>query len=67
MEFGYTSALDRQGRTIWIVDAHGNGKRFIVRSDEQLTAFIELQLAIGVYEPIHVDIADLGPRVSAFT
>jgi hypothetical protein len=35
-----------EGRTIWIVDAHGYGKRFIVRGDEMLTAFGELQQAI---------------------
>jgi hypothetical protein len=40
------SAADAQGRTIWIVDAHGYGKRFIVRADEILTAFIELEAAI---------------------
>jgi hypothetical protein len=39
---GWVSALDLEGRTIWIVDAHGYGKRFIVRSDEKLTAFLEL-------------------------
>jgi len=44
--YGYVSALDRKGRTIWIVDAHGYGKRFIVRSDEIRTAFVELQTAI---------------------
>jgi len=36
----------RKGRTTWIVDAHGYGKRFIVRGDEILTAFLELQRAI---------------------
>ena len=40
---GWVSALDVEGRTIWIVDAHGCGKRFIVRTDEKLTAFVELQ------------------------
>jgi hypothetical protein len=36
--------VDSEGRTIWIVDAHReNGKRFIVRSDEKLTAFLELE------------------------
>jgi hypothetical protein len=40
------SALDLEGRTIWIVDAHGYGKRFIVRADEILSAFVELQRAI---------------------
>ena len=44
--YGYVSALDRKGRTIWIVDAHGYGKRFIVRADEKLTAFLELESAI---------------------
>ena len=37
---------DLEGRTIWIVDAHGYGKRFIVCADEMLTAFLELQRAI---------------------
>ena len=43
---GWVSALDRKGRTVWIVDAHGYGKRFIVRADEMLTAFVELETAI---------------------
>ncbi len=37
---GYVSAIDSEGRTIWIADAHrGDWKRFIVRADEKLTAF----------------------------
>jgi hypothetical protein len=28
------------------VDAHGYGQRFIVRADEMLTAFVELETAI---------------------
>ena len=43
---GWVSAIDSQGRTIWIVDAHGYGKRFVVRADELLTAFLELERAI---------------------
>jgi hypothetical protein len=43
---GWVSALDLQGQTIWIVDAHGYGQRFIVRAEEKLTAFMELQRAI---------------------
>ena len=43
---GWVSALDLEGRTIWIVDAHGYGKHFIVRSDEKLAALVELQRAI---------------------
>jgi len=43
----WVSAIDSQGRTIWIVDAHrDDGKRFIVRADEKLTAFLELELVI---------------------
>jgi hypothetical protein len=38
--------LDSQGRTIWIADAHGYGKRFVVRADENLIAFVELERAI---------------------
>jgi hypothetical protein len=44
---GWVSAVDSEGRTIWIVDAHrDDGKRFVVRADENLTAFLELQAAI---------------------
>jgi hypothetical protein len=44
---GWVSAIDREGRTIWIVGAHrGNGRPFIVRADEKLTAFLELESAI---------------------
>jgi hypothetical protein len=36
--------VDSNGRTIWIVDAHrDDGKRFIVRADEKLSAFLELE------------------------
>jgi hypothetical protein len=50
---GWVSAIDREGRTIWIADAHrDNGKRLVVRADEKLTAFLELErttheLALG--------------------
>jgi hypothetical protein len=44
---GWVSAIDSEGRTIWIVDAHGDdGKRFNVRADEIVTAFVELERAI---------------------
>ena len=44
-------AVDRDGRTIWIVDAHrGDGKRFVVRADEKLTAFLELESTIRAAE-----------------
>ena len=45
--WGCVSALNSDGQTIWIADAHrDNGKRFIVHADEKLTAFIELESAI---------------------
>jgi hypothetical protein len=36
---------------IWIVDAHSYGKRFIVRADEKLTAFVEIEAAIRRRSP----------------
>jgi hypothetical protein len=42
--WGCVSAINSNGRKIWIADAHrGDGKRFIVRADEKLTAFLELE------------------------
>ena len=42
--WGYLSAVDRQGQTIFIADAHrDDGKRFVVHADEKLTAFLELE------------------------
>ena len=46
--WGCVSAIDSNGRTIWIADAHrDNGKRFVVHADEKLTAFVELEVAIA--------------------
>jgi hypothetical protein len=45
--WGCVAAVDRDGRTIWIVDAHrDNGKRFVVHADEKGTAFAELVASI---------------------
>jgi hypothetical protein len=34
---------------IWIADAHrDDGKRFVVRTDEKLTAFLELESAVCI-------------------
>ena len=45
--WGCVSAVDSDGRAIFIADAHrGDGKRFIVRADEKLTVFIEPETAI---------------------
>jgi hypothetical protein len=44
---GWVSAIDSQGRTIWIADAHrGDSQRFVVHADEKLIALIELESAI---------------------
>jgi hypothetical protein len=45
--WGCVAAMDSNGRTIWIADAHrGDGKRFVVHADDTLTAFLELESAI---------------------
>ena len=46
--WGCVSALDREGRTIWIADCNRSdgAKRFVVHADEKLTAFVELEAAI---------------------
>jgi len=47
LELGLRSTVDSRGRTIWIADAHrDDGKRFVVRADEKLTAFMELESVI---------------------
>ena len=53
--------MDLEGRTIWIVDAHGYGRHFVVRADEILTAFAELERAIhefAVLAPLHPTVDD---------
>jgi hypothetical protein len=51
--WGCVSAIDSNGRIIWIVDAHrGDGKRFVVRADEKLTAFMELESVIHESFPV---------------
>jgi hypothetical protein len=51
---GYISAVDSEGRTIWIVDAHRDGQRFIVRADEKLTCVCGTRTAmqaVGQHRP----------------
>ncbi len=41
--WGCVAAIDSNGRTIFVVDAHReDGKRLVVQAGEKLTAFIEL-------------------------
>jgi len=45
--------VDSNARTIWIADAHrGDGKRFVLRADELLTAFLELKSAISELQKV---------------
>jgi hypothetical protein len=45
--WGCVSAVDSNRRMIWIADAHrDDGKRFVVRVEEKLTAFVGLESAI---------------------
>ena len=42
--WGYTTLVNLRGETLYCVDAHrGDGKRYLVHSDELLTAFLELE------------------------
>jgi hypothetical protein len=37
------------GERIWIAEAHrDDGKRFVARGEEKLTAFLELEVAIRI-------------------
>jgi hypothetical protein len=41
---GWVSVVDPGGRALWIVYVHrDNGKRFVARSGEMLSAFLELE------------------------
>jgi hypothetical protein len=48
--WGCLSAVDSNGRTIWIVDDdRGDGKRFVAQAEEKLTAFLELARMISTH------------------
>jgi hypothetical protein len=45
--WGCVATVDREGRTIFVADAHrDDGKRFVVHADDKFTAFLELERAI---------------------
>jgi hypothetical protein len=45
--WGCVATVEARGRTIFVADAHSDdGKRFVVRADEKLTTFVELESAI---------------------
>ena len=44
--WGCVSTINSDGQTIFVADAHrDDGKRFVVRADEKLTAFMEMEKA----------------------
>ena len=43
--WGCIVSVESEGRDIFVIHAHRNGERFIVRADEILTAFLELERA----------------------
>jgi hypothetical protein len=46
--WGWFSAIDFNGRTIWIADAHVTTESvFVARADEKVTAFLELERVTG--------------------
>jgi hypothetical protein len=45
--WGCLATVDCRGRTTFVADAYrDDGKRFVVRADEKLTAFVEMESAI---------------------
>jgi len=45
--WGCVSTINSNGQTIFVADAHcDDGRRFIVRADQKLRAFLELTSAI---------------------
>ena len=45
--WGCIATINSKGQTIFVADAHrGDGKRFFMRADEKLSAFIELESVI---------------------
>jgi len=54
--FGWALGVDSCGQTIWNAAAHrSDGKRFILRADEKLTAFLELEAVIRAWSRIGID------------
>ena len=46
VSWGYCSAVTKDGWR-WIVDAHRDGRHYIVHSDELLSAFLELEATLS--------------------
>ena len=47
--WGCVAVVDGEGRDIFVVDAHRNdGKRYVVRADDKLTAVLEIERICAV-------------------
>lgn len=47
--WGYVTVVNKEGRDIFVVDAHRNdGSRYVVRADDKLTAFLEIERICAV-------------------
>ena len=61
--WGCVAAIDSNGRTFFVADAHrDDGKRFVVRADEMLTAFLELEAGVRACRRIVLTIAPDFPQ-----
>jgi len=50
--WGCVATVDSRRLTIFVADAHrGDGQRFIVRADEKLTVFVEMESMIRAVSP----------------
>jgi len=59
--------VDSNGRTIWIADAHrDDGKCFVARADEKLTAFLELESAISACGEFARQAGEIFPELSGY-
>ena len=59
------SAIDPNGRTIWIAAAHrDDGKRFVVHADELLTAFMELEALIRTVSAFSANVTNIPLETS---
>ena len=48
--WGCVATVDREGRTIFVADAHrDDGKRFVVRADQKRTAFFGIESVVCIH------------------
>jgi len=50
---GWVSSLDLEGRTVWIVDAHGYGNCFIVHADEKFDCVSGTRIGDSTFSQAH--------------